>query len=80
MPKIVRLRAPWLSPCGNLDGEHLASFVHAWWSTKLYPDMFLRGCSGSSLGDTLNADSWVLAQFIDFSVQPRLNNFGFDIC
>ena len=62
------------------DGEHLASFIHAWWSTKFYPDMFLRGRSGSSLGDTLNADSWVLALFIDFSAQPRLNNFGFHIC
>ena len=50
------------------DGEHLAPFIHAWWSISFYPDLFLRGHSSSSLGDTLNADSWVLALFIDFKL------------
>ena len=63
-----------------LDGEHLAPFIHAWWSMSFYPDLFLQGHSSSSLGDTLNANSWVLALFIEFSVQPRINNFGFHIC
>ena len=62
------------------DGEHLAPFVHAWWSASAYPDMFQRGHSGSSLGDTLNADSWVLALFIDLSIRPRPNNLGFQLC
>ena len=39
----------------------------------------MHGRSGNSLGDSLNADSKVLALFIDFSVQPRLNNLGFYI-
>jgi hypothetical protein len=61
------------------DGKHLATFIHSWWSIDFYPELFVHGRSGNSLGDSLNADSKVLALFIDFSLQPRLNNLGFYI-
>ena len=59
------------------DGCHLASFVHLWWSTSYIPGLLVSGRSGSNLGDSLNSDSMLLALFIDFSVPPRVGNYGF---
>ena len=48
------------------DSICLASFIHLWWSVAYYPGLFVRGCSGTSLGDSMTTDSVVLALFIDF--------------
>ena len=59
------------------DGCHLAPFVHLWWSTSYIPGLLVPGRSGSNLGDSLNSDSMLLVLFIDFSVPPRVDNYGF---
>ena len=58
------------------DGRHLATFVQQWWPINYYPAVFLEGCGGNNLGNSLNSDSVVLALLIDFSVPPRLNKYG----
>ena len=59
------------------DGHHLAPFIHLWWATSYYPGLFLPGRSGNNLGDALYADSLILAMFVDFSIQPRVDKLGF---
>ena len=61
------------------DGQYLATFIHQWWSTTYYTGLFIPGLRGSDLRETMNTDSLVLALFIDFSIQPRRNNYGFCI-
>lgn len=39
--------------------------------------MFLPGHSGHNFGDSLNADSVLLALCLDFSIMPRVSNVGF---
>ena len=60
-----------------LDGRHLAPFIHLWWATDYYPGLILPGRSGNNLGDALYSDSLMLAMFMDFSIQPRVDNFCF---
>ena len=61
------------------DGQHLAPFIHLWWSTSYVPGVLVPGYSGNNLGDSLTLESVLLALFIDFSVQPRVDNCGFCI-
>lgn len=55
-----------------LDLRYISQFLPEW---KFRYEGLGLGRSGNSLGDSLNADSKVLAllNFIDFSVQPRLD-------
>ena len=53
--------------------------MHGWWSTTFYAGLFVPGTSGKDFGETMNADSIVLALFVDFSVQPRVTDFGFSV-
>ena len=57
------------------DGSHLAPFVHLQWSA-MFQDCLLLGILVIIRG-TLR--SILLALFIDFSVQPRVDNYGFCI-
>ena len=59
------------------DGFHLAPFIHAWTSISFQPGMFLRGNSGFNFGDSLYADSVILALVLDFSIVPRVSKVGF---
>ena len=59
------------------DGRHLAPFVHAWHVFSYRVGMFLPGCSGSNIGDSLNSETKLLAVYIDFSCTARLYNIGF---
>ena len=63
------------------DGHRLASFIHlhVWWSTNYFLGLLVPGYSGNNLGDSLNQDSVLLALFVDFSVQTRVDNYGFCI-
>ena len=61
------------------DDEHLAPFVHLWRTVQYYPGLIVQGHSGSTLGSSLTSDTMLLAMFIDFSVQPRHGNLGFQI-
>ena len=45
----------WPLLCSN--GRHLAPFVHAWHAFSYQVGMFLPGCSGSNIGDSLNSEA-----------------------
>ena len=47
----------------------------------LLPFMLVYLClaPAGKISETMNADSIVLALFVDFSVQPRVTDFGFSV-
>ena len=59
------------------DGRHLARFVHAYHVFPYELGMLLSGDSGNNIGDSLNADSSLLAVYCDFSCPYRQFNVGF---
>ena len=59
------------------DGVHLAEYIHCWEPIQFYPQLFIEGHSGNSIGSALTTGSVILALFIDFTQPPRQYNAGF---